>query len=304
MAGLDGMDLNLLIALGALLEERNLTHAGAKISMSQPAMSGARGRLRKHFDDELLVRVGRDYELTPLAVRMLPLVQEALRQVERTLEASPHFDAETSRRRFSVSMSDYAITVLVDPLLARVAEIAPGVTIDLSPIPGDMDESDRGLLMHDLLIAPRGYGFPGRSEVLFRDRFVCLVDPRNPRLRDGALTLDDLAALPHAKPEFGGGHTTPAERLLDELGVEREVRITAAGWLTLPFLVAGTDLVAIVPERLARRVAETAHALVVEPPFDRVDLVEAAWWHPSRSADPSLRWLRAVLRAVAEAMAA
>ena len=96
MSGLRGTDLNLLVALGALLEERNLTRAGERINMSQPAMSGALARLRRYFDDELLVRDGRKYQLTPLAQRLLPDVREALRQVERTLEARPEFDPATS----------------------------------------------------------------------------------------------------------------------------------------------------------------------------------------------------------------
>ena len=96
MSGLRGADLNLLVVLGALLEERNLTHAGERISMSQPAMSAALARLRKHFDDELLVREGRGYVLTPLAERTLPLVQQAIRQAEVALEVPPDFDPATS----------------------------------------------------------------------------------------------------------------------------------------------------------------------------------------------------------------
>jgi DNA-binding transcriptional LysR family regulator len=125
MASVSSIDLNLLVALGALLEERNLTRAGEKTNMSQPAMSGALARLRRHFDDELLVRDGRQYQLTPLAHRLLPDVRDALRQVERTLEARPEFDL-ASTRTFSLAMSDYAVTVLVDPLLRRVQELAPG----------------------------------------------------------------------------------------------------------------------------------------------------------------------------------
>src|SRR5580698_7315484 len=98
VTGIGGIDLNLLVTLGALLEERNLTRAGEKISMSQPTMSGALARLRLHFGDELLVRSGRQYVLTPTAERLLPAVQEALRQVERTLDVTPEFDANTSQR--------------------------------------------------------------------------------------------------------------------------------------------------------------------------------------------------------------
>src|ERR1700761_8184612 len=99
VAAVSGIDLNLLIALGALLEERNLTRAGERLSLSQPTMSGALARLRRHFGDELLVRSGREYQLTPLASGLLPAVRAALGQVEHTLSVPAAFDPATSRRR-------------------------------------------------------------------------------------------------------------------------------------------------------------------------------------------------------------
>jgi len=299
-----GIDLNLLAVLGALLEHRNVTRAGERLRLSQPTMSGALARLRQHFGDELLVRSGRQYVLTPAAERLLPAVQEALRQVERTLDVTPEFDAATSTRQFSLALSDYSIMVLIEPLLRRVHEQAPDVGLELSPIPPDMQESERGLLQHDLLIAPMGFRFLGRSEVIFRDRFVCIVDPGNSRLRDGWLSLEDLGKLPHAAATFGHSGLNPAERALDELGVARHVQVTTVGWLSLPFVVAGTDLVAVLPERLARRVAVAAGVTVAEPPFGRVELVEAAWWHPMRTADPALAWLRTVLAEAAASLPA
>jgi len=294
-----GMDLNLLMILRALLEEENVTHAGEQVGLSQPAMSIALARLRRHYKDELLVRSGREYTLTPLARSLLPSVQESARLVASALDPSGGFVPGRSDRVFSISLSDYSIMVLIEPLLRCVHEVAPGVGLQLNPIPSDMTETDRGLRRSDLLIAPMGYRFLGQSEVIFRDRFVCIADPANPKLRNGWLSLDDLGRLPHATATFGHSGLNPAERALDELGVQRHVQVTTVGWLPLPFVVAGTDLVAVVPERLARRVALTAGLSVIEPPFGRVELVEAAWWHPMRGHDPALRWLRAVLRQAA-----
>jgi DNA-binding transcriptional LysR family regulator len=175
-------------------------------------------------------------------------------------------------------------------------EQAPQVGLRLSPIPMDMLENGRRLREHDLLIGPVGFAFPGEYEVAFRVRFVCIVDPANPRLRDGWLSLEDIGALPHAAPSFGHNVLNPAERVLDELGVRRRVQARVTGWLPVPFVVAGTDLVAVIPEQLARRVADTAGVVVVEPPFGAIELIEAVWWHPGRSADPALSWLRGVLR--------
>jgi len=303
MASVSSIDLNLLIALGALLEERNLTRAGEKTNMSQPAMSGALARLRRHFDDELLVRDGRQYQLTPLARRLLPDVRDALRQVERTLEARPEFDPATSTRTFSLVMSDYAVTVLVDPLLRRVHEEAPQVGLTVHPLPPDLAESDRGMLQHDLVIGPLGFSFPGESEEIFRDRFVCIVDPGNSRLAGGALSLADFGELPHAVATFGQREMlNQAESALEALGVPRNIQVTTEGWLPLPFVVAGTELVAVVPERLARRVASTAGVAVCEPPFGTIELLEAVWWHPTRSGDQAVRWMRAITAEVAAAL--
>jgi DNA-binding transcriptional LysR family regulator len=304
LTGSSALDLNLLIALGALLEERNLTRAGEKINLSQPAMSGALARLRKYYGDELLTRTGRGYTLTPLAEQLGPAVQEALRQVGRTLQVTPEFEASSSDRTFSIALSDYTVAVLIEPLMRRVHELAPGVGLQLSPIPADMTETDRGLRQHDLLIAPkpREYQFPGQSEPIFTDRFVCIADPANPKLRNGQLSLKDLAALPHARATFGQDGFNPAERRLAELQVRHTVQVTTVGWLPLPFVVAGTDLVAMLPERLARRVAGPAGVSVVEPPFGQVELVEEAWWHPLRGHDPALLWLRGVLHQAAGAL--
>jgi DNA-binding transcriptional LysR family regulator len=141
--------------------------------------------------------------------------------------------------------------------------------------------------------------------VIFRDRLVCVVDPGNPRLRDGRLSLEDLGALPHAAATLPHAELDPVGQVLEELGVARQVRVTTAGWLPLPFVVAGTDLVAAVPERLARQMAGAARVVVAEPPFGRIELAEAAWWHPMRAADPALAWLHAILlQAVSSILAA
>jgi DNA-binding transcriptional LysR family regulator len=304
VTGISGLDLNLLVALEALLEDRNVTRAGERINMSQPTMSSALARLRLHFGDELLVRSGRRYQLTPAAERLLPTVQEALRQVERTLTRTLEFDPLTSARRFSVALSGYSIAVLSEPLLRQVRELAPGVRLELWPIALSIQEADRGLLQHDLLIAPVGFRPGGQPEVIFRDRFVCVVDPGNPRLADGRLSLQDLAVLPHAAATLPHAELDPVGPVLEELGVAREVHVTTAGWLPLPFVVAGTDLVATVPERLARQVAAAARVVVAEPPFGRVELVEAAWWHPMRAADPALAWLHDIVIRAAESILA
>jgi DNA-binding transcriptional LysR family regulator len=302
VAGMAGIDLNLLAVLGALLEHRNVTRAGERLSLSQPTMSGALARLRQHFGDELLVRSGREYQLTPLADGLLPAVREALGQVERTLRMPAEFDPEVSVRRFSIAISAQSILAL-GGLLRRVHELAPGVQFDMWPTTAALLESGRSLPGYDVLIAPEGSRADGEPEVLLRDRVVYVADPANPRLRDGRdrFTAADLAALPHAAARLPqAGLITSA---LDELGVTPKVAATTGGWLSLPFLVAGTDLVAAVPERLARRVSGAAGVTITDPPFGTVELIEAAWWHPTHSIDPALSWLRRIVHASLESLA-
>ena len=302
MAGTRGVDVNLLVALRALLEERNVTRAGLAINMSQPAMSAALARLRSHYDDELLQRTGRSYELTPLAEGLLPQVTAALDAVTAALDPWARFDPTTSTRRFTVSGSDYALAVLIEPLLSVLSRQAPGVTVDFDPVPPPGSDMLAQLMRRDVMIAALGYGLPGRRQMVFSDRFVCIVSAGNPRLRDGRLTLEDLAELPHVAT-FGGQLVTPADQVLVEAGISPRIEVTVQGLLALPFAVSGTDLCAFVPERLLARCPSTLDLAVAQVPLDDPELAEAAHWHPSRQDDPSVRWLRAVLQEVSASLA-
>jgi DNA-binding transcriptional LysR family regulator len=297
VTGVSGVDLNLLVVLDALLSERNVTRAGAKLSLSQPTTSGSLARLRQHFGDELLVRSGREYRLTPAAGHLLPAVREALDQVERTLSTPPEFDPATSTRRFLIAICGHSELALSE-LLARVRELAPRVRLEMRPVAAVPLEADWALLRCDLLLAPAGLWPAGEREVVVRDRFVYVADPANPRLRDGRLSLADLAAAPHAAARLPHGQPDPAAALAQH-GITPDVVVTTAGWLTLPFLVSGTDLVAAVPERIARKVAAAAGTTVIDPPFGPVELTETAWWHPMRATDPALTWLRTILKETA-----
>lgn len=296
-----GTDLNLLLPLKVLLEEGNVTRAGQRLELSQPAMSAALARLRRRFDDELLVRSGRDYELTPFARELLPEVQHAVRLMGVALHLEDGFDPATSSRRFRVAMSDYAIAVVHEPLVRLVQAEAPGVRLSIDYLGSGVRESPTALVEYDTLIAPLGFGFPGESRPLWRDRMVILVDRNNPRLVEGRLTLEDLAALPHAAASFGSGVLTPVDRAFGELGIDREVALQVYGFLPLPFIIEGTEMVAVVPELLTRMlIREGGPLVVVEPPFGDVVLAEGYWFAPNRLSDPAHRWLFGRLDAVCQ----
>ena len=296
------VDANLMLALHALLEERNLTHAGERMTMSQPAMSGALTRLRKHFDDDLLVRSGRGFELSPLAEQLRPAVVEAVEAAEALLGTHRDFNPASSTRRFTVSMSEYATSVLSEPLIRHLAERAPGCALALDPVEVSDEEFTAQLLRRDLIIGPLGFDFPGRTQPVFTDHLVCIVDAANPRPRGGALTLDDLRQMPHAVATFGaaGARRRPLEVELERAGLsDRPVLVQVTSLLVLPFAISGTDLCAFVPSRLARRCLGILGLTIVETPLRPVSITEAAHWHPRRETDPAVVWLRRMLYDVA-----
>ena len=149
--------------------------------MSQPAMSGALARLRKHFDDELLVRNGRGFDLSPLAEELRPSVAEAVEAAEALLGNQRDFDPTSSTKRFAVSMSEYAMTVLAEPLIRLLAEQAPECSLALDPLDAKPGEFETQLMRRDLIIGPLGFEFPGRTQPVFTDQLVCVVAARQSR---------------------------------------------------------------------------------------------------------------------------
>ncbi|MDN3310216.1 LysR family transcriptional regulator [Microbacterium oryzae] len=296
-----GYDLNLLIPLRALLEEANVTRAGQRVRLGQSSMSSALSRLRVAFNDELLVRVGRDYELTPFARLLLPQVQATVPLIERVLTGERLPEPTTARRAFTIMVTDYGVMRL-RPALAAVLADAPLMQVDLMPLPERPMESERDLITHDFVITVPGTGIDGPHLPLLEDEYVCLVDAANPALHDGALSFEDFLALPQAVARFGRLHYTPADRRLRELGVDRrEPRVTTSSFLPLPSVVAGTDLVAVVPRALAEVLGPPTGTIGVPAPFGSVPIALNLWWHESHDADPAHRWFRERLAAALHA---
>ena len=296
-----GHDLNLLIPLRALLEEANVTRAGQRVSMGQSSMSAALSRLRLVFNDELLVRVGREYELTPFARVLLPQVQATVPLIERVLRNEPEWAPESVQRTFSIMLSDYAIMRLQPALAAVIAE-APGIQVDLQAIPEHPMESELDLVTHDFVVLVPGIGIEGEHVPLIDDDYVCLVDQNNPAIASGSLSFEDFVALPQAVAQFGRLHFTPADRRLRELGIDRrQPRVTTSSFLPLPSIVAGTDLVAVVPRVLADRLGPITGTVGVDAPFGSVEISLKLWWHSSHDQDPAHAWFRQRLVAAVQA---
>lgn len=296
---LRSVDVNLIVVLDAILSEKNLTRAGELAGMTPPAVSGALARLRQQYDDPLLVRVGRGFELTPRAEELIPQVREAMVEISRTLHMLPTFDPATSTRTFWIATSDYVLSELTRPLLEVIERDAPGVNVSFDPLPRDQTVTPEDLLRRDVFIAASMRVIPGKRQSLFSDRFVCLVAKNNPRLVNGALSISDLQDLRHVQSSFGPGIASQVDDMLTAAGVAPNIGVSVPGFLAVPFQLQHTSMVGFVPERVAQRYADALGLVVADTPVSGV-LVETAYWHPSRTNDPSLMWLLGKLREAAE----
>lgn len=299
MVDLRSVDVNLIVVLDAILSEKNLTRAGELTGMTPPAVSGALARLRQQYDDPLLVRVGRGFELTPRAEELIPRVREAMVEISRTLDMLPTFDPATSTRTFYIATSDYVLSEMNRPLLEVIERDAPGVNVSFDPLPRDQTVTPEDLLRRDVFIAASMRMIPGKRQSLFSDRFVCLVAKNNPRLVNGALSLSDLQDLRYVQPTFVSGSPTQIDDILSAAGVAPNIGVSVPGFLAVPFQLQNTSMVGFVPERVANCYAESLDLVVADTPISGV-LVETAYWHPSRTNDPSLMWLLGKLREAAE----
>lgn len=289
------LDLNLLVTLDALLRRRNVTHAAAELHLSQPAVSAALGRLRRHFRDELLVRRGNRFELTPLAARLLERTPTALAEARRIFDASPTFDPSTARREFTVMMSDYAAVTLAPLVARRLAAEAPGVRLRLpQPTPAVLDRAPDALRALDGVVLPHGFlsGLPHVD--LFEDTWTCIVASGNDEVGD-RLTTTQLATLPWVVLMDRPTAYSPAAQQLRQMGIEPHVDVIVDVFLAMPFLIEDSRRVALVQRLLLPLIGRLVGIRAVPCPAEILPIVEAFWWHPTHTADPGHQWLRRVL---------
>lgn len=297
VARLTRMDLNVLVHLQVLLEERSVTRAATRIGLSQPAMSHSLGRARRLLGDDLLTRVGTALELTPRGRALIGPLTRVLREVSTEILDQPGFVPATSTRRFRISATSSTVTIVLPPLLRHIADRAPGVSIQAEP---DVRHSDELLGLPDLDLALMADGLPSSlaRERLYNDRWVVVVATDNEAV-DGALTVAHLRSLPHVVYESQGGRIPPYA-VMDTMGINRTVWARSHDFLTIPLLVPGSPALAVIQERVARRFASaglvrTFPLPIAAPPLG-IDMV----WNPRLAQDPARRWLRDQLIASVE----
>jgi LysR family nod box-dependent transcriptional activator len=291
---LGGLDLNLLVALDALLDERSVTRAAGRVGLSQPGMSNALSRLRRILDDPLLVRQGAALVPTPRAQALAVPVREALELIRGALGTPASFDPARDRRRIRLSCSDYSVLMLIGPLVRGLSAVAPALTVEVLPrLPDAGRALERGEV--DLVIEPGE--IMGRDDLpaarLWDDRWMCCVWDGNTRVGD-ALDLEAFTALGHLIYSMGsrGGPVALPDLHLARLGVARRIEVSVESFLLAPFLLQGTDLVTLVPARAEGFLRRTGEIRLLEPPVEFPMLVEMLWWHPRATADPAHAWLR------------
>ncbi len=290
---LDRFDLNLLVVLDALLEERNVTRASERLHVGQSAASGALARLREYFGDELLVPVGRRLALTPLAQSLVEPVRDTLLRARATLALKPGFDPLTAERRFAVCASDYVVTVMLAQAVQRLAAQAPGVALDLRSPPQDVVGSfERGHI--DLMVMPEQYAsrLDHPQQPLFNDTQVCMVWTEHAMIQD-RLTMDTYMDMGHVAVRLGNERSVSFEEwFLPRTGRQRRIGCSVDNFAALPQLVIGTQRVATLHRRLAEHFARHHALRLLEAPFDMPALTEVMVWPRHLQHDPAHVWLR------------
>ena len=287
---LKSLDLNLLVALDALLLEANVSRAAMRIGLSQPAASHALQRLREVLGDPLLVRVGARMELTPRAQALRGPLAQALDQV-RGLFIPDDFDAASSERRFRLMMPDLAVELLVPPLMEEIARLAPNVRLDIVPWRGPAIFTAEFARTIDLVISI-GDAFKGfHRQLLYTDRDALAVQRGHPigaklGRRDSFLNARHVAVV------IRGQNADLIDDWLRTKGVERRIALVVPGYIDALHIVARTDLVAFVPSRLIAALAKPLSLMPVTPPLDP-GLDEQFMFYPTRAQfDPGSIWLR------------
>jgi DNA-binding transcriptional LysR family regulator len=291
-------DLNLLVVLEALWAERHVGRAAERLHLSQSATSHALARLRSAFADQLFIRHPRGIEPTPRAVELMPRVAAVLESVR--LVASPRgpFDPARLQATLSVAATDHAILSVIAPALARVQAAAPGVVLKLRP--ADTESALRLLDSGDLDIVLGSGSFaqiPQRFDcrLVHQERFVGIARKGHPALVQRGtklhMELDDFARLPHILVSPRGDTRGAVDDALEALGRTRTVSVTCPGFLAVPFMVGASDSLAVVAERVALRLQDTAGVSLFELPLAlpgwEVLVVRAR----GRANEPAVQWI-------------
>ncbi|MBQ4828450.1 LysR family transcriptional regulator [Alteromonas sp. CI.11.F.A3] len=289
----DGLDLNLLVALEALIEERNVSAAARRIHLSQPAVTGALKRLREYFNDELLEQSGRRMFLTPKAEALASPVRRALFQIRGEITRAGSFDPTTTSRHFVISASDYAYTILLAKVIAKASTLAPFVTFEIMPPNEQVNERfERAEI--DLLVTVDKFALQGHTFTeLWRDEEVIISCQK---AGFDKIDEDTFFACGHAVATFGLEHRASiADKHVDQKGRKRRVEVQLPEFGALCQGIVGTKRLATMHRRYALHYAKLYPIKLHQTWEHFPEIIEGMQWHKVRDMDPGLLWLRGLL---------
>ena len=294
---LSGLNLNALVALDALLSERNVTRAARRVGITQPAMSQSLARLRELFGDPLLARKGRSMVLTPRAEAMLLPLSDALLSVERALQLGMGFDASTSTRIFKIALTDLSVTMVLPSVVRLIGEQAPGIRVQAEPLSSGRLSEKLSSCEIDLVIAVYLSSAEGlRTETLLVDDYVCLVRSGHALARRKRVRIEDYQAHAHVAYTPVGFVPRPMSEAVPGVASASGIRVSVPYLLALPEVVRRTDLVATVPRRLLAAPIDFDGLVTLQAPAELPPVAHSQWWHPRFDSDPAHQWLREQVR--------
>lgn len=300
MAHWDRVDLNLLPALVALLDERHVSRAAARAHLSQPAMSRALARLRDTLGDELLVRGATGYQLTPRAERLQRQLAAVLPRLD-VLFAPEDFDPGSAAEAFRLAGTDYPATVFGPALVRRVLAASPHSTLTFAAWhAGVFDDLERGAV--DVVFYGAAPPAHLSTRHLFTEPFVCVLSADHPLAGRQQLDLQEYLDCTHVVVDVHDGSQDAVDRRLSALGVSRAAGLRLPHHVAAAPAVVGTPLVATLPERLVALHGDSPGLRVVGPPPEVEPMRYSMSWHPRLDDDPAQRWLRAAVAATTGAL--
>lgn len=292
MKDIKSVDLNLLKAFDALMTERSVTRAAARLALTQPAVSGMMVRLRDSFDDPLFVRAQRGIVPTARAEELAAPIRRLLDEIAELLQPRV-FDPKSACFPLTIAATDYALRAIVVPYIAKVRALAPGAQFTIRTVDGSdvQQQLERGDI--DLAIMTPDAAAPNlHARRLFEEHYVCAMRRDHPAV-GGPLTLDGFCALDHALVSLSGRpHWGITDDALASIGRKRRVSLSVGSFLLLLEVLRTSDLVAVVPSRL---VTGATDLVIAEPPIPIPGFTKIAVWHDRTHNDIALRWARALL---------
>ncbi len=298
MVLLRNIDLNLLVVLDALLTEKHVTRTGARLHLSQPAISHSLSKLRVLLDDPILIRQGSEVVLSALAQNLQAPLKEILSQIEILLGKSIDFVPANSHRTFRLAMSDYGAAIVLPKLLRQLRAQAPNTTLVVTQDSrhGMFEQIAQGKIDLALGVFPH-LTADISSEVLFEETFSCLLD-RSTLPASGQLDLDNYLLRPHISVSVDGCTNGEIDRLLRAEGLQRRIAVSVPHWRTAPSMISNTDLILTVATRTLDNAPLDDDLVSLSPPLPIPPFPFVQIWHNRFGEDPAHIWLREQVRQV------